>query len=60
MRSWPALSHFLGWKGNTMKRLLGLLVAILLAGPAMGCGGETGKNINKDKDKPKPAENAAS
>ena len=32
------------------------LIAILLCLFAIGCGGSTGKDIYKDKDKPKPAE----
>jgi hypothetical protein len=32
------------------------LIAILLGLFAIGCGGSTGKDIYKDKDKPKPTE----
>jgi hypothetical protein len=45
---------------SRVKHLRSLLAVCLLAALAVGCGGETGKNINKDKDKPKPAENAPS
>jgi len=39
------------------KRLLPLLGAvILLAGFALGCGGDKDKGINRGKDKPLPAE----
>jgi hypothetical protein len=48
---------FPGREESTMKRLVGSLAVLLLAAFAVGCGGETGKNVNKDKDKPKPAEN---
>jgi len=30
-----------------------LLAAVLLAGLALGCGGDKDKGINKDKDRPK-------
>jgi hypothetical protein len=43
-----------------MRRLYGVLVLGVLVGLIAGCGGETGKGINKDKDKPKPVENAPS
>jgi hypothetical protein len=42
---------------ETMRRKLHLiLTAVLLCAWGAGCGSSTGKNIYKDKDKPKPAE----
>jgi hypothetical protein len=35
-----------------MKRILLFLTALLLLVQALGCGGETDKGINKDKDRP--------
>jgi hypothetical protein len=36
--------------------LLVLQAALLLAGLSFGCGGEKDKGINKDRDRPTPAE----
>jgi hypothetical protein len=36
-----------------MRRVLTALLAVLLALPAAGCGGERDKGINKDRDKPR-------
>jgi hypothetical protein len=33
-----------------------LVIAVLACLFGLGCGSSTGKNIYKDKDKPKPAE----
>jgi hypothetical protein len=38
-----------------MKRLLCVLLALILAAPLSGCGGDKDKGINKDKDKPRQA-----
>jgi hypothetical protein len=35
-----------------MKRILLLFAAFLLSLQALGCGGDTDKGINKDKDRP--------
>jgi hypothetical protein len=43
-----------------VKRFVALVAVFLVAALSLGCGGETGKNINKDKDRPKPVENAPS
>jgi hypothetical protein len=43
-----------------MRPLLAALVAaVAFAILVVGCGGPTGASINKDKDKPIPAENSA-
>ncbi len=38
-----------------MKRMI-TFVALLCLIAAVGCGGDTGKGINSDKDKPKPVQ----
>jgi len=38
------------------RALVLLLLLFLLAGPGLGCGGHKQRDINKDRDMPKPAE----
>jgi hypothetical protein len=35
---------------------ISILILVFGCFPSLGCGGSTGKDIYKDKDKPKPAE----
>lgn len=35
-----------------------LLVAVFILGLGVGCPGEAAKGVNKDKDKPRPADKA--
>jgi hypothetical protein len=35
-----------------MKKLLLLWLAVAVTGLAVGCGGDSGKGVNQDKDKP--------
>lgn len=52
--SWPARLFF---ASDNMKRTLRyLLVSGMLAGAALGCGGDVTPNVNKGKDRPVPAE----
>jgi hypothetical protein len=37
-----------------MKRLAGLLLAVLLSALVLGCGSDKDKGMNKDRDKPRP------
>lgn len=45
--------HFSG--STSMKRILTLLSAVLLACLISGCGNDKDKGVNKDKDRPRPA-----
>ena len=42
-----------------MRTFVSLAAALLLAAAAVGCGGDGAKGINKDKDKPRPADKEA-
>ena len=38
------------------RRLRNVVAVLLLAGLAAGCGGDVTPGVNKDKDKPRPAD----